>query len=509
MSKSKRVSLWIGSGLAFIGLAVGLAWVSPGFGSAAGWGSFLAVLVLMALLTAAAWRSLRGESPPRWLLGLVIGAALLRLAVGVFWVVALPEWGSDNDQQRAGYIMTDPYERDADAWELAGSEEPLLAAFQEYSPYDQYGGLLFFSAAVYRYLGPEIHQPLLIVAVTAPAAALAALYLWDFSRRAWGEKTAGLAAWMIAVYPDAVLQGSSQMREAFMMPLALAAVYLLHRFWEDPWWRGGVGLAALLAVSAALSFPFAGLLLILLMMLSFVWGRAVIFPQVISWRSGLIVLASLAVLAGVAVLSLDWIQHASWFQSYITEKSSGIVQVMFEVMPEALQIPFVVAYGMVRPLLPAALVYSGSNVFGQAIAIWRSLGWTVALALILYASFLSIRTKAWYKLPGVILFFNWIVIATASFRGGGDDWDNPRYRVPFAGMQLAMAAWALAQQRERKDPWLRRLVVISGLMVFWVVIWYLPRYTALPYWLGRPFDAVGLGAFSGALYLVWEWVGGE
>lgn len=501
--------VWIAAGLVSAGAALGLAWVSNRQASVTGWGAYLALLAVMGAAVWAAWYSIREDKPPGWLLGLTLGAVALRLALGVFWTVALPLWGTGTEQQQAGYIMYDPYERDADAWELAQSSEPLRVSFNQYSPYDQYGGLLYLSALVYRYLGPDAHQPLLIIVITAAASGLAAVYVWGFSRRAWGAKTAKLAAWSIALYPDAVLQGSSQMREAFMVTLVAAGLYFLSCFWRSRTLSDGVRLGLILAISLALSWPFAGLVLVVLLIASIYWGREVLFPRLVSWQTGLFALLAVGALASIVALNLEWISKATYLQTYITEGASGIVQLMFELLPESFHLPFVVGYGVLRPLLPAALVYNGSNAFGQAIMIWRSLGWTALLVLLGSASFHALRTRNWYQLPGALLLFNWAVIVTASLRGGGDDWDNPRYRVPFAGIQAALAAWAVVQQQERKDPWLRRIVVISGLTVFWVLVWYLPRYTELPYWLGRPFDAIGLGLFSGGLYLMVELVRGS
>ncbi len=180
-------------------ISLSLGWVSSGFADFQGWSSYLAVFVCMGAIAGLAWVSIRSEFPPKWLLTLTILAAVLRLALGVFWFLALPEWGYDNEVQQAGYVMRDPFERDTDAWELAQSDQSLSVAFQG-SAYDQYGGLLYLSALVYRYFGIDSHQPLLIVVVTATFSALAVLYTWAFARRQWGEKVALLAAWFIALY---------------------------------------------------------------------------------------------------------------------------------------------------------------------------------------------------------------------------------------------------------------------------------------------------------------------
>ena len=76
-------------------LALILGWISSNLSSANGWISFLNVLFIMGVVLVLAWLSIRTEEPPTWLLTLTIVAAVLRLALGVFWFTALPEWACD------------------------------------------------------------------------------------------------------------------------------------------------------------------------------------------------------------------------------------------------------------------------------------------------------------------------------------------------------------------------------------------------------------------------------
>src|SRR5574341_67788 len=137
-------------GLALVLLSLGLAWVSAGFQNLEGWFSFLLIFLLAAALLAGGWWLVRLESPPRWMLWLLTGAALLRLAAGVLWLFALPAAGYDSPPEQRGYVMSDAYDRDRTAWDLARGDKSLVKAFQgAYRKADQYGGLLFLSAAVY------------------------------------------------------------------------------------------------------------------------------------------------------------------------------------------------------------------------------------------------------------------------------------------------------------------------------------------------------------------------
>ncbi len=241
----------------------------------------------------------------------------------------------------------------------------------------------------------------------------------------------------------------------------------------------------------------------LFVLLSLVMGRETIKVWKLSWTVVGLVLLIFA--AGVFYwANQTWFAQVGYYQWYLTWRSSGHLQVLFASMPEWLQLPFVVVYGVFRPLLPAALIARSAAPLWQAVAIWRSLGWMVLLVLLIYASYLSLRKGNWYKTPGALLLMSWIFTFVASYRGGGDDWDNPRYRVSIAGIQVILAAWALVTRREEKDPWLRRIIGIAAAITLWMLLWYLPRYFAVPWEMWKPLDALGLGLVSCVLYLIWD-----
>src|SRR5512140_503815 len=97
----------------------------------------------------------------------VIFAFILRMGLGVAASTLLPRVGYDSKPQQAGYIFFDAYRRDTQAWELARSDKPLMRAFDSKFSSDQYGGLLWISAFIYRYLSPVTHQPLEVVFLAA------------------------------------------------------------------------------------------------------------------------------------------------------------------------------------------------------------------------------------------------------------------------------------------------------------------------------------------------------
>ena len=419
-SVSRRsVGLILLSGLTASGAAVLLAWVSHGFQGVSGWGSFLVIELVAVLLGWTCFQILRTEAYPRWLVWLVIGAALLRLVAGAFWVAALPSWGYPNEVQQAGYIMFDPYLRDGQAWELAQSGQPLVSAFQGYTAHDQYGGLLYLSALIYRTVGGPVHMPLQVVVLGSAVSALAVLFVWGFTRRLWGGQAAAIAAWGLALYPEAVLLGSSQMREAFTIPFGVALAFLLSRWWQEKRSSDLILFAFFAVITALVTWAYLVLLL---------WVLALLILGLLIEKHAPLKLTLKQILAagGIGALALLvagylWgiLSRMSDFQGYLTESASGVIQAVYGRLPEFLHTPFMVAYGVIRPLLPAALVEQGDSTLWRWIEIWRSAGWTVLLILLVLATIQVLRTRAWFKLVGMLVWGNWLMVLVASYRAGG------------------------------------------------------------------------------------------
>lgn len=493
------VAVWIAAALALAGLS------NRGAGLA-NWAGWLAVLALCGGLLWAGLRLLAGEGLPGALRKLTLLAFALRLGLAVFWFVALPVWGYDTDVQRAGYVMEDAFKRDGSAWKLAHEDTPLLEAFRGYSATDQYGGLLFLSALIYRVVGGAVHHPLMLAALAAAASALAVPLAWAFTNRLWGARAAGWAAWGLALYPEALLLGSSQMREAYSVTLVAASVLLALLLAEGLTGRRALALAATLGGAAFFSPPIAALqgLAVLLVYAAADGGRALTPRR----RAGLFAAAGVFA-AGLARLFWDnllaFMDAVAW-QRYVSASASGWVARQFERMPAWSHVPFLLGYGVFRPLLPAALVADGVTLW-KVVAILRAASWTALLALLLYATFLALRQKSGRGVAGALLLANWLVALVASYRGGGDDWDNPRYRVAFAAVQLGLAAWAVLRQRETGDPWLRRAFGFAAGLMLWFLPWYLRRYAPFDWPIVDLPDVVGLGLLTGGFYAIWDWLG--
>ena len=491
------------------------------FRSVNGWVAFFILNLMSAGLFAGVWWLLRVERLPNWLIVLAVGAALLHLAAGLFWFKGLPRWGHGTLDENAGYVMADAYARDTMAWKLANSDRPLPAAFVNNRRVDQYGGMLYLSALMYRYLPVPIHMPLLTLTLAAVVSALAVPFTWAFARIAWGELEARLAAWIIVFYPEAILLGSSQMREAFLITFIVAAFYGLLRYERDHSLTGLALIMGPLILCVPFSPPVAVLALTALILLAVVTrfsrlGIRIGQPRL--WI-GFGVLAILA-FAGLYLVLRQftpsgmvnpiemltwWINHTARWQAYINVHASGWMQKVLKGAPQSVKMTALVAYGVVQPFLPAALIAASRSSLWHWVAIWRAIGWTLMLALTIYAPILALRSRRNRAFNLTLSLIILGVILIASYRAGGDLWDNPRYRTAFAGLQAALAAWVWIEHRRMADNWLRRALLAIGALLFWFLPWYLRRYTPFTWPVSDLIRTVGLGMMTAFLLVLWDW----
>lgn len=527
-SKSPRAALW----LTWLSLAVGcvvisllLSWSGSRFQSIQDWPVYLKTgLIVFFLLAGSWWLLKRSENGalPSWLGLILLVAFLLRLGASTTWFQLIPSYGHGTPEEKAGYIMSDAYTRDRTAWELATSEKPLTRTFQgTYRKADQYGGLLFISALVYRTVGGTQHNPLVMAAISAAFSSLAIIFSWSFARRAWDDRIAQIAAWGLALYPETILLGSSQMREAYTITLAAMAFYGLIRYFQVHTLTSLLWILIPWLVYLAFSPPFAALLLAGLAVTALftlqIFSAHRKIPQ--RWLWIVILILLILVTTGIWLswrvfapeginnpvdLVNWWLRKSASWQAYQSERASGWMQKVFDGTPELLHIPILVGYGILRPFLPAALIASSSSSLWPWITIWRAAGWTILLGLLLYASFRAWNRKDNDRIAQALMIFTWLVILVASFRGGGDQDDNPRYRAAFACVQIALAAWGWVSYRRSKDAWFRRAVVMLGLLLAWFIPWYLRRYTTFQWPIENLFLTLGLGLASGLLYLAWD-----
>jgi hypothetical protein len=461
----------------------GAGWSSPGVQGSftRGWLAAGAILLPLLALLWFAWRRAGGGKMLAWMLAAALG---VRLVAGLLIPWALVHYGYEEPCQKVGYVFYDSCQRDQAAWELAQSDRALGQAFNQQFAADQYGGLLSLSAWIYRTLSPDAHRPYLVVLLAAGAAALGIPFLWDALRRRWGEKAAHAAGWLAALYPESVLLGSAQMREPFLIALGMVILWAVLAWPEkDGRWQKAWG---------AVAFVIGSLLMVLLsyraalpvMGVALAWffiqqaaARGTAAWQKLAW----VVLAA-AGLAAV-ILGWGWLRVVVKWDTYLAVLQSGMLEYILDSLPQFLRIPFVVAYGLLQPVLPAALVEPAPAVW-QTLAILRALGWYMLLPVLVYASLALYRARP-AEVRRLLIWLAlavWVWLIVSSARAGGDQWDNPRYRTIFLPWMALLAGWGWQWARAQRDPLLGRILGVEVIFMLFFGEWYLSRLIpALPH----------------------------
>ncbi len=455
--------------------------------------SFLPAALILFIGISALYKGWDWAGKPRSLAWILALALLLRLVLAVAFYVALPVNGyPDSEQQRAGYVFFDAFRRDAQAWDLASSEQPLIRAFSKDYSTDQYGGLLAFSAGVYRFFSPSAHRPLLIALIGALVATLGTPFFWQAAKYLGGEKLALPATLIFAFYPESILVASSQMREPFLITFVAVALWAALA-WRSPALKGtrggaqvgvGVALIGMLLVSPAMAIITLLFLGVFVLLQN---EENKLTPKTISLFVVVLILSLFLLSAALGQTKInannplgvivEWTQRAILWDVYQLERGSGWVQKLFNEMPQSLHLPFVAGYGMAQPVLPAAFVEPTTETW-HYLAIFRALGWYALAPLLLYGLFtlpkadsaLARRIWTWFGLG------SWAWIIFTALRAGGDQWDNPRYRVIFIAIQALFAAWAWNQHRDGKNSWLPRILTVEVIFLAFFTHWYASRY---------------------------------
>ena len=450
------------------------------------WKGTLAAFYLMffvAVLLYLAWRLFGREKKLAWMM---ILAFIVRLGLGLFLAWGLPQFGYEEAPQQAGFVFQDAYRREASAWELAQSDDPLTRAFSDDYTADQYGGLLALDAFVYRFISPDAYRPALILILSAGAMTLSLPFLTAIVGSAFGKNTSSWAGWLLTLYPEGILLSAAQMREPylilFLTMLTWSVVQCLDRrrlkFAIPGLIGGSVGL---FLFSSRVALPLIGIIL--------VWTWVMESPKVKqTWLKGAIWFAALAAFAGIAWFFRDWVQEVMSWDARLTLIASGRIQFELESLPAWLHFPFIVVYGMFQPVLPAAIAAPAPWIW-RGLGVFRALGWYALLPLLAYAFVRILRLPASRKKRWLMsmIFFAWVWIVVASARAGGDQWDNPRYRTILLPWMAITAAWVINFVRETKDRWLGRVLLVEGIFLAFFTEWYISRYypviPRLDFWL--------------------------
>ena len=75
-----------------------------------------------------------------------------------------------------------------------------------------------------------------------------------------------------------------------------------------------------------------------------------------------------------------------------------MVQYLLEKMPTWAQLPFIVAYGMLQPVLPAGLVAPAPWIW-KSLAIFRAVGWYALIPLLVYGLIPGLEGETRAKAP--------------------------------------------------------------------------------------------------------------
>lgn len=454
-----------------------------------GWFAYSIVLGVGVGLIQATWRWIQPDNAPRVVFIVAMIALGIRVLVGLILTRALPVYGYDQNAQRAGYVYFDAFKRDSDAWARAKSEQPLLNAFTDPKGSDQYGGYLFLSAGVYRYLSPDAQRPLLITSIGGIIAGLGTLFGWIFTKHYFGRKAALAAVWLMALYPEAVLLGASQMREPFLIT-ALAGGLAAYTLWTRGNTRASLSLASvvLLILTFPISPPFIPVLLVTIG-LGWFWEQKVKLRQILPVLVLAILLGFLSIsfaarswgsLEGISgsiwQIIAGWWEHTggTWRVNQVSDQSLNLDVLLLQ-MPTWAHIPFLVTFGLAQPFLPAAIVAPGVPIW-RIIGIFRSVGWFLFLPFLLYAPVYALRKRGWWSMATYMGLYVWSTALIASYRAPSYQWDNPRYRAVYLVIQVALVAWLWVQRAEEKDPWVGRL---GGAIVGFCLVlthWYLGRF---------------------------------
>lgn len=179
----------------------------------------------------------------------------------------------------------------------------------------------------------------------------------------------------------------------------------------------------------------------------------------------------------------NFIRESLKWNAYKIEEGSGWVQKLFDEMPDWMELPFVMIYGVLQPVLPAILV-APTEIIWKVIGILRAAGWYALLPALILSFWAESspdeelnraerRIRLWLSL----IVWGWVLFT--ALRGGGDQWDNPRYRLILFLWQAILAGHVWVWWRETRNVWLPRVIGMEIVLVVVFAQWYLNRYLHL------------------------------
>lgn len=464
--------------------AVAVAFASPG-DPGRGFFAAMALALPVSLLGYWAWHALDRRVSTAWLMFL---AFALRLGFGLATQNLLPVYGYTHEpQQQLGYLFDDAWRRDDEAWRLTTSEKeaiPLSETFTFSYNNDQYGGLAALSIWIYRLLSPDARRFGLIVMLGAAITAIGVPFLRKGIESREKPRLTLVATLIYVLYPDAIVYAGAPMREPFLIGILAIVLWALFTMEGAPK-RSALVLIGCLLAMAPLSFFVVGAALIAIG--CWFWTE-VLIPRSKTWLTVGIVLIVIGVLLGIAIGG-GFIQEYIHYDIHTTENNSGWVEKVVGEIGGSFRTLFLGVYGITQPVLPAILFYQPTTPYWKVVGIYRAAGWYLIVAALFYALFstrkVADRKKRTTLIVQALFLAGWILVS--SIRAGGDQWDNPRYRVIFLPWIATFVAWGIEFALETKDWWLVRWVAIEAVFVGFFSQWYYSRYSGnairrFPFW---------------------------
>lgn len=428
---------------------------------------------------------------------MMILAFALRLAFGLATVNLLPIYGHpDERREEKGYLFDDAWRRDAEAWAIVEQEDiSFLDSLTRHYNNDQYGGMTAMTVWLYKYISPDARRYTLIMEFGAFIAALGLPFLWKALKDRWGMRIALIGSWIYVLYPDALFFAGSPMREPFLNGILCMAFWALSTFRERK-----MRSIDILVLCIVLCLPFSSMISVVIAGITVFWIWAeILIPRSKKWLWGGIILMILCILGGT-IVALPAFQNWIHYDIFTTEIGSGWVEKVVGEIGGQFRSIFVAIYGLTQPVLPAIAVYPVApacdlahgpctTIYWKVVGIFRAAGWYILVPFLFYAIFSTLRIKNKKEKPLMVINAIFIVfwLFISSLRAGGDQIDNPRYRMIFLPWLAFMAAWGIDFALKLRDWWLVRWIAIELIFLGFFTQWYYSRYSGdairrYPFW---------------------------
>lgn len=424
-------------------------------------------------------------------------AFALRLAFGLGTVNLLPIYGHpDERREQKGYLFDDAWRRDAEAWAIVNEEDISFkdTLTRQYHN-DQYGGMTAMAVWLYKYFSPQDRRFTLIMLAGSFFAALGVPFLLNGAYPRWGKRIALIGCWIYVLYPDSIFFAGAPMREPFLNGIVCAAFWALATFYKHRWPS-----IDMLVLCVVLCLPFSSMVSIVLVGIAAFWIWAeMLIPRSKVWLWGGIILMVLSILA-LTIVALPAFRNWVHYDIFTTENTSGWVEKVVGEIGGQFRSIFVAVYGLTQPVLPAIAVYPVApacdlahgpctTIYWKVAGIFRAAGWYILVPFLFYAIFSTLRIKD--KRERALMVVNAVFVVVwlfiSSLRAGGDQIDNPRYRVIFLPWLAFMAAWGIDFAVRVRDWWLVRWIAIEMIFLGFFTQWYYSRYSGdairrYPFW---------------------------